>query len=169
MRIFTELGFSVRLLTLRQFLEMVRVSPQRVDAVLYNTKTGHSRIRCNGSTTQYRRVAVRLLHGDRTEILSANLNCMAGHNIDFFKSPTKLFYDFITGYMKDFGTPEYLVRVGRRQWLCTNTDDFQIFECRGRYGLACLDMGRHVIHNVDRITEADAIASITRLKAEIKR
>ena len=126
----------------------VRVHPTYSDTAQSNVLIGHVYDKDNGEEAIYKRMATKI---ETVGVYQRPNNPYKAFALSFTKSETcslikvvlttpdlEAVEGEIVNCMRDFGLPQYLVRLSPRKWILANAEDFLLYTNGARAELVCI-------------------------------
>lgn len=143
----TSFGQS-KVVSLRQFLEHVRLenysecARQITYAVFPESYFGG--FASDGHLlSSWTELTVPLFSGELENIARRGLSSLSKTKIDPNLSLLETLEDIVTDHVMNFGTAEYLVRIGPRHWMAADPRDYVVFAEGQRLAFASLSVSRN--------------------------
>jgi len=155
-KILTTVG-GLELISLDKFINKISIRKTGESTYIqFNTLAAYDDSFPEGKVTSSYQRRIAPLVNNREELKISLISQLNSRN-RFLGDLSDMYEDIAIDYVKDYGTPSYMVVIGNRMLLATDPADFKLFTSKeGKLAIACVNINGNVVNSVRRITEKEA-------------
>jgi hypothetical protein len=156
----TVVGFNVKFVTFKEFLDAVATVNIKFNVQHYNCQIGTTSFEEDGRAEEvdlYSRRAVTLIRGHVADVALASLMPQLTLKFLFKRDLVEMVEEAAINSVENYGLPTHVVRLAPRYWMIANPEDFKLLKNGNSVALVCYAPNKNFAGRIDRMLEADFV------------